>query len=64
VVNAVTWQLAMMSPVPPDCRAALVWKPAHQLESIHYNNYHPLLEGLLIRHATGMHVAEYLQEKF
>jgi CubicO group peptidase (beta-lactamase class C family) len=33
-------------------------------ESFHYNNYHPLLEGLIIERATGMHVAEYLQEKF
>ena len=33
-------------------------------EAFHYNNYHPLLEGLLIERATGMHVAEYLQEKF
>jgi CubicO group peptidase (beta-lactamase class C family) len=29
-----------------------------------YNNYHPLLEGLIIERATGMHVAEYLQERF
>lgn len=28
-----------------------------------YNNYHPLLEGLIIERATGRHVAEYLQEK-
>jgi CubicO group peptidase (beta-lactamase class C family) len=27
-----------------------------------YNNYHPLLEGLIIERATGMHVSEYLQE--
>jgi CubicO group peptidase (beta-lactamase class C family) len=33
-------------------------------EAFHYNNYYPLLEGLIIEHATGMHVAEYLQEKF
>ena len=29
-----------------------------------YNNYHPLLEGLIIERATGMHVAEYLQKRF
>lgn len=29
-----------------------------------YNNYHPLLEGLIIERTTGMHVAEYLQERF
>jgi CubicO group peptidase (beta-lactamase class C family) len=33
-------------------------------ESFRYNNYHPLLEGLIIERATGMHVAEYLQERF
>jgi CubicO group peptidase (beta-lactamase class C family) len=29
-----------------------------------YNNYHLLLEGLIIERATGMRVAEYLQECF
>lgn len=29
-----------------------------------YNNYHPLLEGLILERVTGMSVAEYLQEKF
>jgi len=33
-------------------------------KAFRYNNYHPLLEGLIIERATGMHVAEYLQEKF
>ena len=33
-------------------------------EAFRYNNYHPLLEGLIIERATGMHVAEYLQERF
>ena len=32
-------------------------------ETVHYNNYHLLLEGLIIERATSMHVAEYLQEK-
>jgi CubicO group peptidase (beta-lactamase class C family) len=32
--------------------------------AFHYNNYHPLLEGLIIERVTGMHVAEYLQERF
>ena len=31
--------------------------------AFHYNNFHPLLEGLIIERATGMHVAEYLQER-
>jgi len=33
-------------------------------EAFHYNNYHPLLEGIILERVTGMHVAEYLQEKF
>jgi hypothetical protein len=28
-----------------------------------YNNYHPLLEGLILERATGMSMSEYLQEK-
>ena len=32
--------------------------------TFHYNNYHPLLEGLILERATGMHAAEYLQERF
>jgi CubicO group peptidase (beta-lactamase class C family) len=28
-----------------------------------YNNYNPLLVGMIIERATGMHVARYLQEK-
>jgi CubicO group peptidase (beta-lactamase class C family) len=33
-------------------------------EAFHYNNFHPLLEGLIIERATGMPVAEYLQDRF
>lgn len=32
-------------------------------ESFLYNNYHPLLLGLILERATGVPVAEYLQEK-
>jgi len=28
-----------------------------------YNNFHPLLVGMVLERTTGMHVAEYLQEK-
>jgi CubicO group peptidase (beta-lactamase class C family) len=28
-----------------------------------YNNYHPLLEGLILERVTGMTVAEYMQER-
>jgi CubicO group peptidase (beta-lactamase class C family) len=29
----------------------------------HYNNYHPLLLGIILERATGMHVADYFQRK-
>jgi CubicO group peptidase (beta-lactamase class C family) len=32
-------------------------------ETFHYNNYHPLLLGMIIERATGSSVASYLQEK-
>lgn len=32
-------------------------------EKFHYNNYHPLLEGLVLERATGVPVSYYLQEK-
>jgi CubicO group peptidase (beta-lactamase class C family) len=31
--------------------------------SFRYNNYHPLLEGLILERATGMPVAQYLEER-
>lgn len=31
-------------------------------DAFHYNNFYPLLEGLILELATGMHVAEFLQE--
>ena len=52
---------------PPDLRKATLNVKASGAPiaaAFHYNNYHPLLEGLIIERATGMHVAEYLQEKF
>ncbi|MCB0124271.1 MAG: serine hydrolase [Caldilineaceae bacterium] len=33
-------------------------------QAFHYNNYHPLLEGVILERATGMHVAQYVQERF
>jgi CubicO group peptidase (beta-lactamase class C family) len=51
---------------PPDLRQiALSVKPSGTPigRSFHYNNFHPLLEGMIIERATGMHVAEYLQER-
>lgn len=32
-------------------------------EAFRYNNYHPLLEGMILERVTGMPVAEFLQEK-
>ena len=52
---------------PPDLRKAALRVKASDKSigaAFHYNNYHPLLEGLIIERATGMHVAEYLQERF
>jgi len=52
---------------PPDLRQAALNVEAGNTpigKAFHYNNYHPLLEGLILERATGMHVAEYLQEKF
>lgn len=52
---------------PPDLRKAALSVEASGTpigEAFLYNNYHPLLEGIIIERVTGMHVAEYLQEKF
>jgi len=52
---------------PPDLRKAALNVKASATPigvAFHYNNYYPLLEGLIIERATGIHVAEYLQEKF
>jgi CubicO group peptidase (beta-lactamase class C family) len=52
---------------PPDLRKVALSVEASGTpigEAFLYNNYHPLLEGIILERATGMHVAEYLQEKF
>lgn len=52
---------------PPDLREIALSVEADGTpigEAFHYNNYHPLLEGVILERVTGMHVAEYLQEKF
>ena len=52
---------------PPDLREVALSVQADGTpigEAFHYNNYHPLLEGIILERVTGMHVAEYLQEKF
>lgn len=52
---------------PPDLREIALSVEASGTpvgEAFRYNNYHPLLEGIILERATGMQVAEYLQEKF
>jgi len=58
--DALTYYSADMRKVALSGRAS----GAPTRQAFHYNNYHPLLEGLIIERATGMHVAEYLQERF
>lgn len=51
---------------PPDLREVALDVKASEAPigaTFKYNNFYPLLEGLIIERATGMHVAEYLQEK-
>jgi CubicO group peptidase (beta-lactamase class C family) len=51
---------------PPDLREIALSVDASGApigKAFRYNNYHPLLEGLLLERATGMPVAEYMQER-
>jgi CubicO group peptidase (beta-lactamase class C family) len=51
---------------PPNLRQVALGVKASDTpvgETFRYNNFHPLLEGLILERVTGMHVAEYLQEK-
>jgi CubicO group peptidase (beta-lactamase class C family) len=51
---------------PPDLRKIALSVQASKTPigaTFRYNNFHPLLEGLIIERATGMPVAEYLQER-
>jgi len=49
----------------PDLRAVALSSPIEAApgKAFRYNNFNPLLIGLVLERATGMHVAEYLQEK-
>lgn len=58
--DALTYYSAHMRKTALSVRAGVT--PIGQ--AFHYNNYHPLLEGLILERATGMYVAEYLQERF
>ena len=51
---------------PPDLRrVAFSVQPGKTSIGLafHYNNFHPLLEGIILERATDMHVAEYMQER-
>jgi CubicO group peptidase (beta-lactamase class C family) len=59
------WQDDARTYYDPDLRAlALTVRPAIEPGTRwQYNNYHPLLVGLILERATGRHVAEYLSNK-
>jgi len=49
----------------PDLRAVAISSPivGRPGQEFHYNNFHPLLLGLVLERATGRPVAQYLEEK-
>lgn len=50
----------------PDLRAlALAIRPSREAigACFHYNNYYPILEGMILERVSGMSVSEYLQER-
>ena len=50
----------------PDLRSlALTIKSSKEVIAtcFHYNNYYPILEGMILERATGMSVSQYLQER-
>ena len=50
----------------PDLRSlALTIKPSQEAigSCFHYNNYYPILEGMILERTTGMSVSQYLQER-
>jgi CubicO group peptidase (beta-lactamase class C family) len=50
----------------PDLRALALFQSRVETppgQRFHYNNYHPLLLGIVIERATGMPVADYLAQK-
>lgn len=51
---------------PPDLRRVALGVQASQTPigaTFQYNNFHPLLEGLILERVTGLSVAEYMQER-
>lgn len=49
----------------PDLRAAAISSPitGEPGQEFHYNNFHPLLLGMVLERTTGRPVAQYLEEK-
>jgi CubicO group peptidase (beta-lactamase class C family) len=49
----------------PDLRGVAISSPimGKPGKEFHYNNFHPLLLGLVLERTTGRHVAQYLEEK-
>ncbi len=49
----------------PDLRAVAISSPiiGQPGQEFHYNNFHPLLVGLVLERSTGRPVAQYLEEK-
>ena len=51
----------------PDLQGLALKEVRHGEEPVglvmHYNNYHPILEGMILERVTGMPVARYLEEK-
>ena len=51
----------------PDLRAPGADRPTQQgsrsASCFHYNNYYPILEGMILERVTGMTVSQYLQER-
>ncbi len=51
----------------PDLQQITLSRVTHGTEPVgqymHYNNYHPILEGMILERVSGMHVAQFLEQK-
>jgi len=63
--NGLPWGDDALTYYFPDLRKLALTVEIQRLpgKDFHYNNYHPLLIGMLLERATGQPVAKYLQEK-
>lgn len=59
------WSDDTLTYYSPDLRATALSSPiaGPPNQSFHYNNFHPLLLGLVLERTTGMSVSRYLQER-